>query len=95
MNEKEETTQETQLDMVVRMSQGNPGAISVLSQLLKDDDEFHIGIHAIKLLDDAEIYGSDIWILYKDYCYEDLDIFEFHLGLTPYDTLREQVAAKR
>lgn len=95
MNEKEETPVETQLDQVVRMSQGNPGAVSVLAKLVQDDDEYHIGPQAITVLDEGHIYGPDIWVLWKDICEQDLNRLYFTIGLTSYDTLRSAIEAAR
>lgn len=55
------------LDAIISMADGNPGAISVLGALLGADAV------SILILDELEIYGSDIWILYKDECEENLD----------------------
>ncbi len=54
------------LEAVEIMSDGNSDAASVCTQLFEQK-----GLDAIWLfchLDDAEIYGSDIWIAYKDVC---------------------------
>lgn len=58
-------------DMLILMAEGNPGAISVLAQLLKEDE----GILAVFALDDMNIRGTQIWIGFKDYCGTDLKKF--------------------
>lgn len=53
------------------MSEGNPGAISVLTKLLTRED----GIAAMLHLDDMNIRGTQIWIGFKDHCGCDIDKF--------------------
>lgn len=59
-------------DIIFKMSEGNPGAITVLAQVLKKSDS---GIFQILSLDDMNIRGPQIWVAYKDHCGEDLDKF--------------------
>ena len=58
------------IDSITAMSAGNPGAISVMCMLVKRDE---IGFGDILHLDDMEIYGSDIWICFKDICKQDIN----------------------
>lgn len=56
-----------------KMSEGNPGGLTVMMQMMQhgdaiDPDGFMGGFGAIMWLDTYEIYGSRIWILYKDVC---------------------------
>jgi hypothetical protein len=65
------------MDVVMKMSEGNPGAISVLMQLMKEVptiDPANVlgGLGPILEMDTLGIYGSRIWILYKDVCGEDI-----------------------
>lgn len=65
------------MDVVVKMSEGNPGAMNVLMQILSnggkiDPDGFMGGLGTILLLDTYGIYGSDIYILNNDICERDL-----------------------
>lgn len=53
-------------EIVVKMCDGNPGACRVLLDLL-DEPTFE-GVGCILNLDSLEIYGSDIWLAYKDVC---------------------------
>lgn len=60
-------------DVVVKMSEGNPGAVRVCCELLKDGaqidpDSALGGFGAILALDSLGLYGSKIWMLYKDVC---------------------------
>lgn len=66
-------------DAIVKMSEGNPGAVNVLMQLYLhgheiDPDNLLGGPGVIFALDTNDIYGSDIWVLYKDVCDSDLTI---------------------
>lgn len=65
------------MDVVVKMVEGNPGATSVCTQLLKDNKEIDpdsaLGeMGSIFSLDGLGIYGHRIWRLYKDVCGEDI-----------------------
>jgi len=64
---------DTTIDVLIKMSDGNPGAIAALMTLLTtyediDPQAFMGGLGAIMLLDKWEIYGSAIHILFKDKC---------------------------
>lgn len=61
----------TILELLMLMSEGNPGALSVLSKLIDDE----IGFILIFALDDMNIRGTQIWIGYKDFCKENLEDF--------------------
>ena len=62
------------MSICLKMSEGNPGALSIVTSLLKQNaliDPNGIGpFTAILQLDSIGIYGSEIWILYKDVCEE-------------------------
>jgi hypothetical protein len=65
------------IDVISKLSDGNPGAINVMMQMFHeagdiDPDNILGGLGSIMLLDTFEIYGSNIWILYKDKCGSDL-----------------------
>ena len=55
------------LEVAEIMSEGNPGALHVICDLLKAKDIF-----SILGLDDMNLRGSLIWLAYKDYCKCDL-----------------------
>jgi hypothetical protein len=67
----------TTMDMLTAMSDGNPGAITVLMFLLRDggkidtDDAFG-GLGSILTMDSLGIYGPSIWMLFKDVCGQSL-----------------------
>jgi len=60
------------------MADCNPGALSVLIRLMHESDAidpdaiFKKGFFYIGILDALNIYGSKIWMLYKDVCKENL-----------------------
>lgn len=64
-------------DVLFKMSEGNPGAVAVCLQMLKDGEQIDpdnaMGVlGVILLLDTLGLYGSKIWMLYKDVCECDL-----------------------
>lgn len=66
------------MDIIIKMSDGNPGAMTVLMRMMKegggiDPQGFAGGLGAILGLDTHGIYGSKIWMLYKDVCKENLE----------------------
>ena len=61
---------------VGKMSDGNPGALTALCEILKHGQEIDPmgmmgGLGAILGLDTLGIYGSDIYILWSDQCHKD------------------------
>ena len=64
--------QDDMMSALTKMSEGNPGAISVMMQMFKKDP---MALIILCHLDDMKIYGSNIWICYKDQCNEDIDLF--------------------
>lgn len=59
-------------DVLIKMSQGNPGALTALYELMKLDN----GLLSILKLDSMQIRGCLIWIGYSDHCKK--DIHKFH-----------------
>ena len=64
------------IETVIKMSGGNPGALTVLLQLLKEggaiDPDAAYPVMLILWLDTWQIYDENIWILYKDVCGESI-----------------------
>lgn len=60
---------DTMEEVAWKMSEGNPGALSVIMRLLTKN------LILLLDLDDMNIRGSAIWVGYKDHCKEDLDRF--------------------
>ena len=68
---------DTTMDVLVKMSDGNPGAITAMMEILAKHDAIDPqaafgGLGAIMLLDTWEIYGTDIYILFSDICNRDV-----------------------
>jgi len=61
-------------EIIISMVDGNPGATRVCCELVKPNPEW--GFVDLCHLDDMEIYGSDIWLCYKDICKEDLKVLQ-------------------
>lgn len=55
------------------MSEGNPGAVSVLTKLLEGGMN---DLMVILDLDDMNIRGEQIWLGYKDFANCDLEVFK-------------------
>lgn len=62
-------------DIIIKLSEGNPGAVSVVTEMMRKDDWDNDapGFTKILLLDSMGIYGDKIWMLYNDCCDRDLD----------------------
>lgn len=65
------------LDIVVKMSEGNPGAAMVIAEILQnggtiDPQSFSGGLVTLMHLDDMGVYGSRIYLLAKDVCQRDI-----------------------
>lgn len=64
------------MDVMMKMSDGNPGAITVLMKILEQtpaiDPDCGEGLFTILQLDTLALYGPHIWMLYKDVCGEDI-----------------------
>ena len=68
---------DTVMDVFVKLSEGNPGALSVCMQLSEetatvDPDAGMPKIINLLALDTLGIYGPRIWQLYKDFCKENI-----------------------
>jgi hypothetical protein len=65
------------MDIIMILSEGNPGAVSVLAQIIKeapkiDPQDAFGGLGCLLALDTHGIFGPRIWMLYKDVCNQDL-----------------------
>jgi hypothetical protein len=68
---------DTPMSALLKLAEGNPGAATVCAQLIKeggaiDPDSFLGGLGNLLSLDSLGIYGSRIWMLYKDVCGMDI-----------------------
>lgn len=93
---------DSMMDMFLKMAEGNPGAVRVCMDLLQqgaaiDPDSAFKGLGAIMDLDNHDLYGPKIWILYKDVCGERIPhmmavLRACQLGLLPRREIAEAVA---
>ena len=60
-------------DLVFRMSEGNPGGLRVMLEILKTYPT--TGVSVILNLEEMNIKGPRIWVGYKDCCDCDLEKF--------------------
>jgi hypothetical protein len=60
-------------DLVVTMSEGNVGAISVIRQVLESSPID--GFMRLLDLDDMNMRGSQIWVGFKNHCGGEIDVF--------------------
>ena len=68
---------DTMIEACMKMSDGNPGALRVCSDLINyggliDTDSAFGGFSNVMDLDSLGVYGGRIWMLYKDVCGESL-----------------------
>ena len=64
---------------IIKLCKGNPGALSALSMMVMasaetDPDSAFGATTPLITLDEMAIYGSDIWILFKDVCKQDVTV---------------------
>lgn len=67
------TLTDSPLDMIMKMMDGNPGAMGALTEMIQkgesiDPDAWHGGFANMLLLDSMGIYGTDIYVLWSDIC---------------------------
>jgi len=68
---------DTSTGAIIKLSEGNPGALSVMKEIfvrgpIIDPDALMGPVAHILSLYSFGIYGPRIWMLYKDVCHEDL-----------------------
>lgn len=61
-------------DVMTKLSEGNPGALTALTDVVESRGPHEFLKFALDL-DVYEIYGPDIWRGYKDYCDQDAEEF--------------------
>jgi len=71
------TLEDNAMSAVMKLAEGNPGAATVCVRLIKeagdiDTDSFIGGLGTLLSLDTENVYGPEIWMLYKDVCKESL-----------------------
>lgn len=88
-------------EVLTKLSEGNPGAVTVMIRLIQDGDGIDPDSWAGSLtpmlsLDSYRIYGSHIWILYKDICKQDIRCMcavlrSVQLGMTSPERLKAEI----
>lgn len=65
------------VDAFVKLAEGNPGAMTVMAEIAKrpeiDPDAMLGPLASILDMDTLELYGPNIWLLYKDVCGESVE----------------------
>lgn len=72
--------EDTMQNIFIKMTDGNPGAITTLFEVIKNEERIDpqsafAGLGSILLLDSFGIYGSSIYVLYNDKCKKDIRRF--------------------
>ena len=67
----------TVLDIITAIGEGNPGALTVCSNVYRvnpsvDPDDIFGGLGPLLHLDMLGLYGPDVWMLFRDVCHESL-----------------------
>ena len=60
------------VNIVMKLSEGNMGAANVVTEMLNISPESFM---LLLDLDDMNIRGTQIWLAYKDYCGESVELF--------------------
>ena len=63
---------DTRMDVIIKMSEGVPGALVAMAQIMSNDEN---GLLKLFGLDDMNIRGSQIWVAYKYLYHEDANKF--------------------
>ena len=71
------TLEDTTQTALMKMSEGNPGALTVLLQVIEqaeriDPDSLGGSAMVLLHLDEMGIHGPKVWMLYKDVCKQNL-----------------------
>jgi hypothetical protein len=61
------------INIIHKLSEGNPGAIEVILQLIEIDKK--TAMPKFLILHELNLHGPAIWIGYKDYCGQDINKF--------------------
>jgi hypothetical protein len=70
---------DTFVSILEKMSEGNPGALTCLMEMIKKNDWYFPDTEPMVYvlhLDDIGIYGSQLYMLWNDCCGRDLNVFE-------------------
>jgi len=90
---------DSMMNIMMKLSDGNPGGLNVCMQLLQskhDPDSIFGGLGNLLALDTHGIYGSNVWILFKDCCSSSIlnvvtVLRAIQLGIVPEKTVWEHI----
>lgn len=99
MHETRITLMDTPLTAIVKLAEGNPGAVSVLGRVMTEGGKIDPDSKPFLILlnlDTLGLYGPRVWMLYKDVCGERLDrtlavLRAWQLGLLSRDAVHHAV----
>jgi hypothetical protein len=83
---------DTMMDVVMKMSEGNPGALTCLMDIMQKQD-WYGGADSLTMVlsfDILGLYGSKLYILWNDCCYRNLDKLELVMRNWQMGNLSEQ-----
>lgn len=89
------------MDIVMKMAEGNPGALTFIMELMKHQQSAGIdGMVLLLHLDDIGLYGSPLYMLWNDCCDRDLGKVEvvmrnYQFGKLTKDQILKQVSGGR
>jgi hypothetical protein len=96
------TLSDTGMDVLTKMAEGNPGALTAMMEILEKHDQIDPqammgGLGAILILDTWDIYGSSIYVLFSDKCNRDVRkmlmlMRATQLGFFPHEKLQAMAA---
>lgn len=61
-----------QMERIISLSEGNPGAATALSRLAATQDDFE---SLLENLEEHDMHGPYIWVGFKDHCGQDVERF--------------------
>jgi hypothetical protein len=95
---------DTPMDAILKIVEGNPGAASAIAECMKvfekTDPDSYLGSLTVAFnLDSFGIYGSRIWILYKDLCGQDAVkmitvLRAIQIGIIPFIQVKRAIDAR-
>lgn len=95
------TLDDTVQSAIMKLAQGNPGALTVLMQVMEqaeriDPDSFGGPVMVLMHLDELGFHGPRVWMLYKDVCGESVSrmmgaLRAVQLGIISDNTLKAAV----
>lgn len=96
MSKKRISLEDSKMTMIVKLSESNPGACTVILETIEkgsriDPDSAFGQISSMIMLDEYGIYGSRIWMLYKDVCNKNITSLSAILRAVQLGKLSEDV----